>query len=204
MRHERRASRRRHGCSTISSADFPLEPRPYARLADALGIEEHDVLAMLADLKADGKIARVGAIVRPNSIGASTLGRDADQGRSAGRRGGCRQPPAGGESLLPAGARDQSLVRRHRRGSGRGIARSRCRSPRKRVKRCSTCRSSSLTTSIWASICDAGNRYRPPYPRRDRERVAADPTPIPGHGRAARHLRRGVDRAFAGAARRVE
>ena len=53
--------------------DFPLEPRPYARLADALGISEDDVLAMLADLKAEGKIARVGAIVRPNSIGASTL-----------------------------------------------------------------------------------------------------------------------------------
>jgi siroheme decarboxylase len=53
--------------------DFPLESRPYARLADALGIGEHDVLAMLADLTAEGKIARVGAIVRPNSIGASTL-----------------------------------------------------------------------------------------------------------------------------------
>jgi siroheme decarboxylase len=53
--------------------DFPLEPRPYARLADALGISEDDVLAMLADLKAEGKVARVGAIVRPNSIGASTL-----------------------------------------------------------------------------------------------------------------------------------
>lgn len=52
---------------------FPLEPRPYARLADALGIAEQDVLAMLADLRADGRIARVGAIVRPNSIGASTL-----------------------------------------------------------------------------------------------------------------------------------
>ena len=53
--------------------DFPLEPRPYARLADALGISEDDVLAMLADLKAERKVARVGAIVRPNSIGASTL-----------------------------------------------------------------------------------------------------------------------------------
>jgi siroheme decarboxylase len=52
---------------------FPLESRPYARLADALGIGEQDVLAMLADLKTEGKIARVGAIVRPNSIGASTL-----------------------------------------------------------------------------------------------------------------------------------
>jgi DNA-binding Lrp family transcriptional regulator len=52
---------------------FPLESRPYARLADALGIAEHDVLTMLADLKAEGKLARVGAIVRPNSIGASTL-----------------------------------------------------------------------------------------------------------------------------------
>ena len=52
---------------------FPLEPWPFARLADALGIGQQDVLAMLADLKAEGKIARVGAIVRPNSIGASTL-----------------------------------------------------------------------------------------------------------------------------------
>ena len=52
---------------------FPLDSGPYARLADALGIGEQDILAMLTDLKTEGKIARVGAIVRPNSIGASTL-----------------------------------------------------------------------------------------------------------------------------------
>jgi DNA-binding Lrp family transcriptional regulator len=52
---------------------FPLERRPYARLADTLGMGEQDVIGMLADLKTEGKIARVGAIVKPNSIGASTL-----------------------------------------------------------------------------------------------------------------------------------
>jgi len=53
--------------------DFPLEPRPFARIADELGLREDDVLAMLADLQAGGTVSRVGAVVRPNTIGASTL-----------------------------------------------------------------------------------------------------------------------------------
>ena len=53
--------------------DFPLEPRPFARIADELGLRETDVLALLADLQAGGTVARVGAVVRPNTLGASTL-----------------------------------------------------------------------------------------------------------------------------------
>lgn len=53
--------------------DFPLEPRPYARIADELGLREDEVLAKLAELQAGGTISRVGAVVRPNTVGASTL-----------------------------------------------------------------------------------------------------------------------------------
>ena len=53
--------------------DFPLEPRPYARIADELGVHEEDVLALLADLQAGGTVSRIGAVIRPNTIGASTL-----------------------------------------------------------------------------------------------------------------------------------
>ena len=53
--------------------DFPLEPRPYARVAETLGVTEEDVLAGLADLKTRGMVSRVGAIVQPNTVGVSTL-----------------------------------------------------------------------------------------------------------------------------------
>jgi siroheme decarboxylase len=53
--------------------DFPLEPRPYARIADELGLPEEEVLARLADLQAGGTLSRIGAVVRPNTVGASTL-----------------------------------------------------------------------------------------------------------------------------------
>ena len=53
--------------------DFPLEPRPYARIAETLGVTEEDVLAGLADLKTRGMVSRVGAIVQPNTVGVSTL-----------------------------------------------------------------------------------------------------------------------------------
>lgn len=52
---------------------FPLEPAPFARIAADLGVSEADVLAIAEDLLAEGKISRIGAIVRPHSIGASTL-----------------------------------------------------------------------------------------------------------------------------------
>ena len=53
--------------------DFPLSPTPYGDIARSLGISEEEVLARLAALKRDGAISRVGAVVRPNTVGVSTL-----------------------------------------------------------------------------------------------------------------------------------
>jgi DNA-binding Lrp family transcriptional regulator len=52
---------------------FPLEPRPYARIAADLGLSEDEVLARLAALRRDGAIGRVGAVFAPGALGASTL-----------------------------------------------------------------------------------------------------------------------------------
>ncbi len=53
--------------------DFPLTPTPYADMAKQLGVTEAEVLAALAHLKEAGAVSRVGAVVRPNTVGASTL-----------------------------------------------------------------------------------------------------------------------------------
>ena len=53
--------------------DFPLSPTPYADIAQGLGITEEEVLARLAAFKRDGTVSRVGAVVRPNTVGVSTL-----------------------------------------------------------------------------------------------------------------------------------
>lgn len=53
--------------------DFPLEPRPYQRIAEALGMAEDEVIDAYRELSARGAISRIGAVVRPNSVGASTL-----------------------------------------------------------------------------------------------------------------------------------
>ncbi len=53
--------------------DFPLSPTPYADIARDLGVTEAEVLARLAALRNDGTVSRVGAVVRPNTIGVSTL-----------------------------------------------------------------------------------------------------------------------------------
>ncbi len=53
--------------------DFPLVPRPYLEIAERLGISEDDVIEALNDLRTRGAISRIGAVVKPNSIGASTL-----------------------------------------------------------------------------------------------------------------------------------
>ena len=52
---------------------FPLSVAPYADIAHELGITEDEVIARLQALKASGAISRVGAVVRPNTIGVSTL-----------------------------------------------------------------------------------------------------------------------------------
>jgi len=53
--------------------EFPLSPTPYADIARDLGVEESTVLETLARLKSAGAVSRVGAVVRPNTVGASTL-----------------------------------------------------------------------------------------------------------------------------------
>ncbi len=52
---------------------FPLVPRPFAVIADTLGLDETDVIERLQSLLAEGAIGRVGGVVRPNTLGASTL-----------------------------------------------------------------------------------------------------------------------------------
>jgi len=52
---------------------FPLTPTPYADIARELGMTEAEVLARLEELIAAGAVSRVGAVVRPNTIGVSTL-----------------------------------------------------------------------------------------------------------------------------------
>jgi len=53
--------------------DFPLAPRPFAALAEALGCDEETVIAALRRLQAEGIISRVGAVFEPHSVGWSTL-----------------------------------------------------------------------------------------------------------------------------------
>ncbi|KAB2884452.1 MAG: Lrp/AsnC family transcriptional regulator [Albidovulum sp.] len=53
--------------------DMPLVPRPFAAIGAMLGVEEAEVIDRLGQLKARAMIARVGATVRPNTAGASTL-----------------------------------------------------------------------------------------------------------------------------------
>jgi DNA-binding Lrp family transcriptional regulator len=52
---------------------LPLAPRPYAEMAAELGVTEAEVIAALESLEAQGALSRIGAIVPPNRVGASTL-----------------------------------------------------------------------------------------------------------------------------------
>ena len=53
--------------------DFPLSPRPYRDIADALGVSEADVLSALTELNDNHYISRIGPIIPPNQLGVSTL-----------------------------------------------------------------------------------------------------------------------------------
>jgi len=53
--------------------DFPLHPRPFAQIGEALGMPEDDVLRTIGDLRERGILSRVGAVIAPNRAGASTL-----------------------------------------------------------------------------------------------------------------------------------
>jgi DNA-binding Lrp family transcriptional regulator len=53
--------------------DMALVTRPFAVMAERLDCSEDDVIGRLRRHRDSGRIARVGATVRPNTIGASTL-----------------------------------------------------------------------------------------------------------------------------------
>ncbi|MDH3763743.1 MAG: GntR family transcriptional regulator [Gammaproteobacteria bacterium] len=52
---------------------MPLTPNPYADIAKQLGVYETTVLETLKRLQTEGVVSRVGAVFRPNRVGASTL-----------------------------------------------------------------------------------------------------------------------------------
>jgi DNA-binding Lrp family transcriptional regulator len=52
---------------------FPLVPRPFAEVAARLGVEEAEVITRLDRLSAAGAVSRVGPVLRPRRMGASTL-----------------------------------------------------------------------------------------------------------------------------------
>ncbi len=52
---------------------FPLEPRPFARLAAELDLGEAEVLGLVERLCAEGAVSRLGPVIAPNTLGASTL-----------------------------------------------------------------------------------------------------------------------------------
>ena len=53
--------------------DFPLDPRPFAALAERLGVDKTEVLERLRRLQAQGAISRIGAVLTPHRAGWSTL-----------------------------------------------------------------------------------------------------------------------------------
>jgi siroheme decarboxylase len=53
--------------------EFPLTAEPYDLIARKLGVARDAVLEMLATLRSLGAVSRIGAVFRPNAIGASTL-----------------------------------------------------------------------------------------------------------------------------------
>jgi len=52
---------------------FPLVPRPFAEIADRLGVGESEVIARIERLAAAGAVSRVGPVLQPRQVGTSTL-----------------------------------------------------------------------------------------------------------------------------------
>ena len=52
---------------------LPLTPNPFADIARQLGVYETTVLESFKRLQTEGVISRIGAVFRPNRVGASTL-----------------------------------------------------------------------------------------------------------------------------------
>ena len=52
---------------------FPLQPDPFDAVATPAGLSQHEAIDLLQSLCDQGVLARIGATVRPNTAGASTL-----------------------------------------------------------------------------------------------------------------------------------
>jgi len=52
---------------------FPLDPRPFARIAEALGVDEDAIVTAYGGLRERGLITRIGPVIRPHRLGWSTL-----------------------------------------------------------------------------------------------------------------------------------
>jgi DNA-binding Lrp family transcriptional regulator len=53
--------------------NFPLQPQPFAEIAQTLHTDAGTVLKRLKELQDTGAVSRVGAVFRPNTVGVSTL-----------------------------------------------------------------------------------------------------------------------------------
>ena len=53
--------------------DFPLTPRPFAAIAERLGCDESEVIEGYRRLLDEGKVSRIGAVLRTGAVGARTL-----------------------------------------------------------------------------------------------------------------------------------
>ena len=53
--------------------DIPLSPTPYKDIAQSLGVTEEDVLSVFQELSDQRFIARIGSVIAPNQLGASSL-----------------------------------------------------------------------------------------------------------------------------------
>ena len=53
--------------------DFPIEPQPFAAIANQLGVSEDEVIDNLHALDDLGLLSRVGPVFSPSTVGVSTL-----------------------------------------------------------------------------------------------------------------------------------
>lgn len=53
--------------------DFPLVSRPFAAIGERVGMSEQDVIYAYQNLTEERCVSRIGAVIKPNALGASTL-----------------------------------------------------------------------------------------------------------------------------------
>ena len=72
--------------------NFPLVDKPFAVVGRSAALNERETIRIFRRLHEIGVISRIGAVVRPNTVGASTLAALQVPRRAAGRGRGDRQP----------------------------------------------------------------------------------------------------------------